>query len=125
MPMAGPIIFVVDDDTSVRTALRRLLLPLKHSVRLFSSAEQFLAQADPSARGCLILDMRLPGVDGLHLQRKLAEQNWSLPIIFITAHDEAHLKEAALRGGAIDYLPKPFACDQLLASVGRALESQV
>ena len=121
-PMASPIVFVVDDDVSIRTAVRRLLLPLRHPVRLFSSAEQFLSRTEPGARGCLILDMRLPGITGLQLQQRMADQNWKLPIIFITAHDDAETREAALRCGAIDYLPKPFSCDHLLATVCRTLD---
>jgi FixJ family two-component response regulator len=120
--MASPIVFVVDDDVSIRTAVRRLLLPLRHPVRLFSSAEQFLSRTEPGARGCLILDMRLPGITGLQLQQHLAEQDWKLPIIFITAHDDAATRDAALRRGAVDYLPKPFSCEHLLATVRSAMD---
>ena len=120
--MASPIVFVVDDEISVRRAVRRLVLSLRHPVRLFSSAEQFLSQTESGTRGCLILDMRLPGITGLQLQQRLADQNWKLPVIFITAHDDAEARATALRGGAIDYLPKPFSCDQLLASVRRAMD---
>ena len=123
LPMALPVVFVVDDDVSIRTAVRRLLLSLRHPVRLFASAEQFLSHTEPGAPGCLVLDMRLPGITGLELQRRLAEQKWDLPVIFITAHDDAETREAALRCGAIDYLPKPFECDRLLAGVRRALGS--
>lgn len=119
--MNPPAIFIVDDDASVRTAVRRLLRSVHQSTRLFSSAEQFLAHADPGARGCLILDVRLPGMSGLQLQKHLASRAWQLPLIFITAHDDAAAREAAVRGGAIDYLPKPFECERLLASVRRAL----
>ena len=119
--MASPVVFIVDDDASVRTAVRRLVSSLRHSTRVFSSAEQFLSHNDPGARGCLILDMRLPGMSGLELQQRLAEENWNLPVVFITAHDDASEREAALRGGAIDYLTKPFDCDRLLAVVRRAL----
>ena len=119
--MAGPVIFVVDDDASVRRAVRRLLLSLRHTVRVFASAEQFLSDAVGDAQGCLILDVRLPGISGLQLQQRLAEQKSTLPVIFITAHDDAESREAALRGGAIDYLAKPFECEKLLASVRRAL----
>ena len=120
--MASPIVFVVDDDVSIRTAVRRLLLPLRHPVRLFSSAEQFLSRTEPDERGCLILDMRLPGITGLQLQQHLADGGWKLPIIFITAHDDAETRAAALRCGAIDYLPKPFSCERLLATVRGALD---
>jgi len=120
--MASPIVFVVDDEISVRRAVRRLVSSLPHPVRLFSSAEPFLAETEPGTRGCLILDMRLPGITGLELQQRLADQNWELPVIFISAHDDPEARATALRRGAIDYLPKPFSCDQLLASVRRALD---
>ena len=119
--MARPTVFVVDDDTAVRTSLRRLLAPLRHPVRLFASAEQFIAGTDRHASGCLVVDVRLPGMSGLELQQRLAEQGWTLPVIFITAQEDSDTREAALRRGAADYLPKPFSCDHLLASVRRAL----
>ena len=119
--MPGPVIFVVDDDASVRRAVRRLLVSLRYPVRLYASAEQFLSSAGSGTPGCLVLDMRLPGISGLELQQRLAEQAWHLPVIFITAHDDAASRHAAMRGGAIDYLAKPFQCDKLLASVRRAL----
>ena len=121
--MARPTVFVVDDDTSVRTGLRRLLVSLRHPVRGFASAEQFIAGTDGNMRGCLIMDVRLPGMSGLELQQKIAEQGSMLPIIFITAQDDSATREAALRHGAADYLPKPFSGDRLLASVRRALKS--
>jgi two-component system, LuxR family, response regulator FixJ len=121
--MPGPVIFVVDDDASVRRAVRRLLTSLRHTVRVFASAEQFLADTVGGAHGCLILDVRLPGISGLQLQKELAERNSTLPVIFITAHDDAESRSAALRGGATDYLAKPFDCEKLVASVHRALRS--
>ena len=81
-----------------------------------------LAETEPGTRGCLILDMRLPGMTGLQLQQRLSDQHWDLPIIFIAAHDETDVRETALRRGAIDYLPKPFNCDHLLARVREVLE---
>jgi FixJ family two-component response regulator len=116
-----PVIFVVDDDASVRTAIRRLLMSLHLPVRLFASAEQFLAQIDRTARGCLILDLRLPGMTGLQLQDHIVAQDWKLPVIMVTAHDEADTKAAALRMGAIAYVCKPFDRQELLASVHAAL----
>jgi FixJ family two-component response regulator len=122
--MAGPVIFVVDDDASVRKAVRRLLLPLQHPVRLFATAEHFLANADRNAQGCLILDMKLPGISGLQLQQRLAKEGWQLPVVFITAHGNEQSLDAALRGGAIDYLTKPFSCDKLLRAVAQGLARQ-
>ena len=123
--MDRPTVFVVDDDSSIRTAIHRLLDSLRHPVRVFASAEQFIAGTDGQSRGCLILDVRLPGMNGLQLQQWLAEQGRTLPIIFITAQDDNATRDAALRQGAADYLPKPFDCDHLLASVRRALVPQV
>lgn len=119
--MDAPTIFVVDDDAAVRTALRRLLLSLRLPVRLFASAEEFLAQTDGGARGCLILDLGLPGMTGLELQERLTGREPPLPVIFITAHDDPDSRDTALRRGAVGYLRKPFERDRLLAHVRDAL----
>jgi FixJ family two-component response regulator len=119
--MARPTVFVVDDSSSVRTGIRRLLAPLRHPVRVFASAEQFIASTDTHSRGCLVMDVRLPGMSGLELQQRIAEQGWVLPIVFVTAQEDHATRDAALRRGAADYLPKPFPCDQLLADVRRAM----
>jgi FixJ family two-component response regulator len=117
------MVYVVDDDFSVRTALRRLLLSLGHPVRLFASAEQFLASTDSGARGCLILDLMLPGMSGLELQAQLADDGWKLPVIFITAHDDAASRDAALCANAVAYLSKPFGRDEVLSHVRHAMGS--
>jgi FixJ family two-component response regulator len=117
------VIFIVDDDASVRTAIRRLLMSQDLPVRMFASAEQFLAQIDSSARGCLILDVRLPGMTGLQLQNQLVAQAWKLPVIIVSAHDEAEARDSALRMGAIAYVCKPFDRAELLASVHAAMAS--
>lgn len=119
--MMSPVIFVVEDDASVRTAIRRLLLTLRYPVRLFASAEEFLSQIDSDARGCLVLDVRLPGMNGLELQQQLCDQEWKLPVVFVTAHDDDELRDLALRRGAIAYLRKPFERDGLLSGVRDAL----
>ena len=120
--MTSQVIFVVDDDTSVRTAVRRLLMSMRYPVRLFASAEEFLSQIDSGARGCLVLDVRLPGMNGLQLQQRLCEQDWKLPVVFITAHDDDDSRDLALRRGAVAYLRKPFDRDGLLGGVRRALD---
>jgi FixJ family two-component response regulator len=114
-------IFIVDDDASVRTAMRRQLLSLNLPVLLFASAEQFLAETARTARGCLILDLRLPGMSGLELQQRLAAENWKLPIVIVTARDDDTDRETALQKGAIAYLRKPFEQEQFLASVRAAV----
>jgi FixJ family two-component response regulator len=119
--MTVPSIFLVDDDPAVRKAVRRLLLSLRHPVHQFSSAEEFLERLDANARGCLVLDVRLPGMSGLQLQETLRERKSPLVILFITAHDDADSRDMALRRGAVDYLRKPFARDELLARVRTAL----
>ena len=119
--MEPPVIFVVDDDASVRDAIRRLLLSLDISIRSFASAEEFLDDTAPGTRGCLILDMRLPGMSGTQLQRHLCKHDWKMPIVFVTAHDDNKAKEAALRLGALSYLQKPFDRKEFLASVHAAI----
>jgi len=119
--MDPPVIFIVDDDASVRTAIRRLLLSLRLPVRMFASAEHFLAQTKRGTRGCLVLDLRLPGMTGLQLQQHLASQEWKLPTIIVSAHDDDASRDAALRLGAVSYLRKPFDRQQFLSSVHAAM----
>ena len=117
--------FIVDDDAQVRTAIHRLLMSLKMPIRMFGSAEQFLAHTDSSARGCLILDLRLPGMSGLQLQKQLHDEEWKLPVIIVTAHDEDETKDSALRLGAIAYMRKPFDRQELLDSIQIAVASSI
>src|SRR6187397_2897472 len=119
--MEQPILFVIDDDAAVRSAIRRLLLSLRLPVRSFGSAEEFLAKTASDARGCLILDLRLPGMSGLQLQQQLTDGDWNLATIFVTAHDEDEAEEAAMRLGAVAFLRKPFDRRQFLASVHAAM----
>jgi len=119
--MDPPVIFVVDDDKSVRDAIRRLLLSLDISIRSYASAEEFLDDTAPGTRGCLILDMRLPGMSGTQLQRHLNKQEWKLPIVFVTAYDDDDARESSLRLGALSYLLKPFDRQEFLASVNAAI----
>jgi two-component system, LuxR family, response regulator FixJ len=117
-----PVIFILDDDASVRTAMRRQLLSLKFPIRLFASAEQFLAETDrTAAHGCLVLDLGLPGMSGLELQQQLATAEWKLPIVIVTARDNDADRDSALRMGALAYLRKPFDHKHFLASVRAAL----
>ena len=114
------MISVVDDDPSVRRALSRLLHAAGYEVEAFASADDFLA-SDPSDRSaCLVLDIRMDGMTGFELQARLAADRMTIPIIFITAHDNVEIRERVSQSGAAAYLPKPFAGAALLAAVERA-----
>jgi FixJ family two-component response regulator len=118
----SPLIAVVDDDGSFRRAIRRLLRISKWQVEVFASAEDFLHSAHLRGTACLILDVRLPGLSGLELQQRLAELNYHIPIIFITAHADDDARSAAIHAGAVDFLQKPFRAEALLRAVRSALE---
>lgn len=118
-------IFVVDDDASVRKAVKRLLLPVHLPVRAFASAEQFLAAIKSNARGCLIADLRLPGMSGVELLEHLVGRQWNLPTIIMTAHDDNRAQDAALRMGVVAYLRKPFDQGEFLSSVRAAVARNV
>jgi FixJ family two-component response regulator len=118
----SPTIFVVDDYAPVRKAISRLLRTAGFVVATFASAEDFLAQYDPSIWGCLVLDLAMPAVSGLDLQRLLAEKGSLLPIIFLTAHGDVPRSVQAMKHGAIDFLTKPVNDEDLLAAVRVAIE---
>jgi FixJ family two-component response regulator len=118
----APIVFVVDDDPSVRRAIKRLIESVGLQVELFGSAEEFLLGKRPNAPGCLVLDIRLPGISGLDFQRKLAEANIHIPIIFVTAHGDIPMTVRAMKAGAIEFLTKPFRDQDLLDAIHLALE---
>lgn len=114
------LIGIVDDDASVLRALSRLLGGAGFAVRAFGSAEAFLGLEHPETISCLVLDIQMPGLSGFDLQERLADAGLSIPIIFITAHDDALTRERA-RKGAVAYLPKPFDAHSLLKAIARAL----
>jgi FixJ family two-component response regulator len=116
-----PVVFVIDDDPSVRRALARLFKYEGFRVETFATAQEFLSQPLPDSPACLILDVRMPGVNGLDLQTHLAERNARLPIVFITGHGDIPMTVRAMKAGAVDFLPKPFDDQQLLAIVGKAI----
>ena len=118
---SAPTVFVVDDDASVRRSLGRTLRTAGYRVALFASPSEFLAAADRRAPGCLVLDVRLPGLNGLELQERLTAEGLSVPIVFITGHGDVPTTVRAMKGGATDFLPKPFGAAVLLASVREAL----
>jgi RNA polymerase sigma factor (sigma-70 family) len=116
------IVFVVDDDPSVRSAIERLIGSMGLQVELFGSAREFLASELPKVPSCLVLDIRLPGISGLALQRQLAEANVQIPIIFITAHSDVPMTVRAMKAGAVEFLTKPFRDQDLLDAIHLALE---
>jgi FixJ family two-component response regulator len=119
-PPAAKVV-VIDDDESVRKALRRLIRSAGWAVATHASAEEFLSTAAQPSPGCLILDVRLPGMSGLDLQRLLAASGRDVSVVVITAHDDPAARRAALDAGAVDFILKPFERGRLLAAVEKAL----
>ncbi len=117
-----PTVFVVDDDAEVRESLQYLLKPEGFAVETFASSEEFLAQYRDGRPGCLILDIRMPGMNGLSLQGKLWSTPVPLPVIFVTAYADVPAALQAMKSGAVDFLEKPFESERLLASVRLALQ---
>jgi FixJ family two-component response regulator len=120
----NPFISVVDDDDSVREALGALLRALEFEVGLFASALEFLRSDRVRKTDCLILDVRMPGMSGCELQRRLVETYRDVPVIFITAHGDEERRARALKGGAVDYLLKPFSEESLMNAVRTALSEK-
>ena len=116
------IVAVVDDDESIRTALKELLRSAGLQARVFASAEDFLKSGNQQQTACLIADIRMPGMSGLELQAKLNADRCRIPTIFITAHGDEKMRMQALRGGAVEFLAKPFDDEALLERVRTALE---
>jgi FixJ family two-component response regulator len=116
------IVFVIDDDESIRLALRSLIRSVGLNVETFASAREFLEHPRPNRPACLILDVRMPGVSGLDLQRDLGEANIHIPIIFITGHGDIPMSVRAMKAGAIEFLTKPFRDQDLLDAIQQALE---
>jgi FixJ family two-component response regulator len=122
MTEAAPVVSVVDDDPSVRRAIKRLVESVGLQVELFGSAQEFLRSKRPNAPSCLVLDVRLPGISGLDFQRELADANIHIPIIFITAHGDIPMTVRAMKAGAVEFLTKPFRDQDLLDAIHLALE---
>jgi len=114
-------IFVVDDDPSVRRGLERLLRTAGYRVETYSSAEQFLETGRADGPGCLLLDVRMPGQGGLDVQQVMADRGSLMPIVFITGHGDVPTVVRAMKGGAVDFLLKPFDDEELLGAVNQAL----
>ena len=119
-----PLISVVDDDESVRESLSGLIRSVGFGVMVFASAEELLTSDRLPDTDCLILDVRMPGMNGLELQRQLAASHMSIPVIFITAHGDEEARVRALNGGAVEYLLKPFSEEALLSAIDAALKSK-
>ena len=120
--VSAPVVYVVDDDASIRDSLRRLITSVGFKVEVFPSARAFLGARRPEVAGCLVLDVRLPGLSGLDLQRELAATNAELPIIFLTGHGDIPMSVRAMKAGAVEFLTKPFREQELLDAIRSAIE---
>ena len=117
-----PLISIVDDDDSLRNSLDNLIRSVGFRAQGFASAEAFLSSNQAHDTSCLILDVRMPGMNGLELQRQIVAANWRIPIIFITSHADGDAQARALEAGAVDYLYKPFREEQLLNAIDAAIK---
>jgi FixJ family two-component response regulator len=117
----APKILIVDDDASVRDSVRRLGSSLGYVVQVYASAEQFLESLRPDVNGCIILDVQLPDLDGLEVQRRLAEMRLSIPIVFLTGRGDIPMSVQAMKAGAVEFLTKPFRSEQLVEAIRAAL----
>jgi two-component system response regulator FixJ len=117
-----PTVFVIDDDSSVLKSLARLLRSLGFDAETFASAEPFLARKHYDGVGCIVLDVQMPGLNGMDLQDALNKADYSMPIIFITGHGNIPMSVQAMKRGAVDFLPKPFDDEDLVQAVKKAVE---
>jgi FixJ family two-component response regulator len=122
MTEANQMVIVIDDDLSARTAIKRLVGAMGFSVKTFGSGQEFLYGELPDEPSCLILDVRMPGLSGLDVQRKMKERGVHIPIIFITGHGDVPMSVQAMKAGAVDFLIKPFRDQDLLDAIWQALE---
>ncbi len=121
-PAGAPTVFVVDDDPSVRAAIQGLLKSASLRSESFETAEEFLRSKRPDGPSCLVLDVSLPGVNGLDFQRELADSGVQIPIIFITGHGDIPMTVKAMKSGAVEFLTKPFQDQDLLDAIRQALD---
>lgn len=117
-----PVVYIVDDDESVRNALEDLLASVGLTASLYGSARAFLDHAPRGGPGCLVLDVRMPGQSGMEFHRQMAERNVELPVIFITGHGDIAMSVRAMKQGAIEFLAKPFDNQELLDAINRGIE---
>ena len=122
MTKAHQVVFVIDDDPSVRGAIERLVKAVGLGVATFGSGQEFLETKLPEVPSCAVLDVRLPGLSGLELQRQMTERKIQIPIIFITGHGDIPMSVQAMKAGAVEFLTKPFRDQDLLDAIGQAIE---
>lgn len=122
VPDTSPIVFVVDDDVSVRESLELLIQHEGWRVETFTSAEEFLNRPQEFAPGCVVLDISMPGLNGLELQKRLAVERPGMPIIFLTGHGDIGKTVQAMKAGAVEFLTKPFSDSALVSAIGSAVE---
>ena len=122
MTKIDSIVFVIDDDPSIREAITNLIRSVGMSVQAFGSAKDFMAASRPNAPACLVLDVRMPGLSGLELQRELTDAGISIPIIFITGHGDIPMSVRAMKAGAVEFLTKPFRDQDLLDAIEQAID---
>lgn len=116
------VVFVVDDDASMRDAISRLLNAVGLTVQTFASAREFLSRRLPDVPGCVVLDVRLPGLSGLDLQREMVERGIHIPVVFITGHGDIPMSVQAMKAGAVEFLTKPFRDQDLLDAVRSGIQ---
>lgn len=121
-PAGGSRVFIVDDDVDMCQSLESLLRSLGYRVETFTTAQGFLDRAEAGICGCLLLDVRLPAISGLEIQRRLAEARQAIPIVFLTAHGDIQMAVSAMKAGAVEFLPKPFREQQLIDAVADAMK---
>lgn len=122
MTKIDSIVYVIDDDPSIREAITSLIRSVGMSVQAFGSAKEFMASSRPNAPACLVLDVRMPGLSGLELQRELTDAGISIPIIFITGHGDIPMSVRAMKAGAVEFLTKPFRDQTLLDAIAQAID---
>src|SRR5512138_169579 len=122
MPEADAIVFVVDDDLRMREAVAGLVRSAGLAVQTFGSAQEFLARAPKDVPGCLVLDVRMPGLSGLDLQSRMADLGLEIPIVFVTGHGDVPTSVRAMKAGALEFLTKPFHDQDLLDAIAKAVE---
>jgi len=119
----GPMVYIVDDDAAVRESLSALLSSVDLRAQVYGSAEEFLAVADEVKRGCLLIDVRMPGMSGLELQRTLRERGFDLPVVVVTGHGDVPMAVRAMKAGAVDFIEKPFNEQELLERIQGCLKA--